>query len=860
MIDYLFHPFYYLSHNIFWGLGLFLSILVSPLILAINQPASFAKLVLTEVYYNTPGKDGEREWVELANLGDETILLTAFKLGDEESIWGGEGMLRFPEGSVIAPGQVIVIAQSAIGFRELYGRDPDYEINDSIPLVPNMDIYALWSSGDFALANDGDEVLLLGEKNQLVDGINYGEKLTYFTPSISDIYSGQSIERIPATCDTDTAADWQPQRFPTPGKIQTNGVCSEVRGQESIDSLLLPIGQIQGATDVSPYINQIVDFRGIVTGNFEDQNAAGIVFYTLFVQDPPGLEDSDPATSDGIAVFMGRNRPGFKIGDVILVKGKVTEYFGLTEIDDEGLEITLESHNEQIPMPIPLDPPPLISEKRNYYESLEGSLISLPFPARVIGPTHIGCGFAVLESDSQEDLPPLLQAEDDLDMGLSVLHQSDVLCEDIPQLKTNDRISGLLGPLTYHFDRYKLVHQDMSLLDIKVADWPIITVAQLPKEDQISLATINMENYFDEKRDSTNSAEPLHDEIQQMIKREKLSYVISNVLACPTLVAVQEVENKKLLQDLVGEVEKQCGIAYQISHYDGPDSRGLDVALFSDPRLVEVVATSVLQTCSDIATGIEDINITCPEGQSPLFGRPPLQVEAQIDGQRYTFIVIHFKSKRDDTGDAESRRIEQASFVNEMVDLVLSEKPETRLVILGDTNDYELSPSMLQLTGGEVLYNVLGSTPLNERYSYIFDGRKQLIDSILVSKMLRAQIGQSTIFHINADYPIGLANDISVQGLPYHSSDHDLPYIVINLDNHQSQLNAPTRETTVSQPIHNYPESYPSPPTPSQTPYPRLPEEISMIEEPKDLNNIILIVTVFTIVTIAAIIHFLKQK
>ncbi|HRO92011.1 MAG TPA: hypothetical protein PLC06_16040, partial [Promineifilum sp.] len=101
---------------------------------------------------------------------------------------------------------------------------------------------------------------------------------------------------------------------------------------------LLPIGAIQGMGDVSPYLNRFVNFRGVVVGRYEDVNTRGDVYYTLFVQDIPGAGDADPATSDGIAVFLGRQpRPDISLGAVVTVGGKVTEFYGLTEIDDKGL-------------------------------------------------------------------------------------------------------------------------------------------------------------------------------------------------------------------------------------------------------------------------------------------------------------------------------------------------------------------------------------------------------------------------------------------------------------------------------------------------------------------------------------------
>ena len=120
---------------------------------------------------------------------------------------------------------------------------------------------------------------------------------------------------------------------------------------------VMPIGQIQGREMISPYLEKKVTFRGVVTGAIEDQNTRGTVYYTIFAQDLPGFEDGDHLSSDGIAIFLGRNKPLVATGDIINVTGKVTEYYGLTEIDDEGLWLTIESHNNPLPLSVELNPP-----------------------------------------------------------------------------------------------------------------------------------------------------------------------------------------------------------------------------------------------------------------------------------------------------------------------------------------------------------------------------------------------------------------------------------------------------------------------------------------------------------------------
>ena len=117
-----------------------------------QQTNQQTNLLITEVFYDAPGADELREWVEIANVGTAVIDLSHIKIGDEETPGGNEGMKRFPEGAQIKPGQVIIVALTAAGFQELYGRLPDYEITDSHDDVPNMRGFPLWVSGDLALA------------------------------------------------------------------------------------------------------------------------------------------------------------------------------------------------------------------------------------------------------------------------------------------------------------------------------------------------------------------------------------------------------------------------------------------------------------------------------------------------------------------------------------------------------------------------------------------------------------------------------------------------------------------------------------------------------------------------------------
>lgn len=765
-------------------------------------------LRITELFYNTPGDDSLEEWFEIANLGTAVYDLSSVSIGDEEKAGGGEGMARFPANAEIAPGQVIVVAQTAVSFYTRYGFYPDYELNDSTPDVPNMRTQPLWAGGDIALANDGDELLLL-DGLAVIDALSYGDSTAVFTPAIGGVFSGQSLARVPSNCDSDTAADWLPQATPTPGTISLEGECATPLQPETAETLP-PIGSIQGHHDTDAAVNQIVTFRGVVTAVTADRNTNGITFYTFFVQDLPGFEDGDPATSDAIPVFTGTQFPAVTIGDQVRITGQVTEFFGLTEIDNDDLHIQLEAANKPLPDPIPLQIPASPEERLVYLESLEGMRVTLA-GAEVIGPTYSGCGFAVWAGGGTGGRPLRQQATDDPGPILSIQHQTDADCGTFPHVKTGDTTGPITGVLTYTFDQYRLVTPAEAAIAITPANLPPLPQPPKPASSQFSAATFNLENYFDTVDDTGTPAEPKPTPEELAVKQTKLAYTISQILGCPTLLAVQEVENAALLATLADLAAPMCGFTYQVVHQESVDARGIDVALLVNPQQVVVETAVSQQGCTPIDTGINDPHANCPPGQHPLFSRPPLQVSLAVQGSHVTVIVVHFKSKRGGEAETAPRRAAQAAHVRTLVAEMMAANPETAVLVMGDFNDYNLSPTLQTLTQDGLLTNLLNQLPEASRYSFNFGGVRQLIDGILVSPALQARVTAVAIQHTNADYPDLWSSNTDAY-LPYKSSDHDPSIAIFTLPS--THTTAPPPETTVTpQPPAHTPNPSP-PPTP----------------------------------------------
>jgi phosphatidylserine/phosphatidylglycerophosphate/cardiolipin synthase-like enzyme len=101
---------------------------------------------------------------------DEYLVLEGCGSLDGVVISDGEGGFRFPPGSRIS-GQVI-IARNGAAFLLTQGKNPDFEVYDSSPVIPDV-----VRSGNFQLSNTGDQ-LLVYEHNRLVQEVAWPRDVT----------------------------------------------------------------------------------------------------------------------------------------------------------------------------------------------------------------------------------------------------------------------------------------------------------------------------------------------------------------------------------------------------------------------------------------------------------------------------------------------------------------------------------------------------------------------------------------------------------------------------------------------------------------------------------------------------------
>ncbi|MEM7330485.1 MAG: lamin tail domain-containing protein [Chloroflexota bacterium] len=510
----------------------------------------------------------------------------------------------------------------------------------------------------------------------------------------------------------------------------------------------VPIWAIQGNEDRSPYLQSTVTTSGIVTGVFPELDG-------FWIQEQNG--DNNPNTSDGLFVFTDQMILNLVEGDLVEVTAAVREISGQTALAPTSpSDMVVMSSDNALPAVQIYDPPEDPGEALLYNESLEGMLVSIEETAVVIAPTtRFGEFTAVYEKwgvdqVARTDEVGYLMFVDD---GSTVAHNGR---SSLPfAVKSGDQISGLVGPLAYTFGNYKIA----PLTTPEIVEQPtVIPLFPVLEDDQLGIVTFNVENLFDFLAPHPSSPDlPLPREY-----RAKLGRIAESIqlMGYPTVIGLQEVESLEVLEDLV-EHELLAEFGYAPYLIEGFDSRGIDVGYIvrSDQATVELASIE----------GAPDT----------LFSRPPLllQITLLANGQTIYLLNNHFLSLSAGEVATEPTRTAQAQWNADLVSRLMNDDPTAEFVVLGDLNSFYQTPPIivLQEVGLRHVYEfVEGDLP----YTYIFEGRTQTLDHILLSEGLFAQLELVTPVHINADYPIA---DADTEDIP-RISDHDPLMVVISIE------------------------------------------------------------------------------
>ena len=555
------------------------------------------------------------------------------------------------------------------------------------------------------------------------------------------------------------------------------------------------IADVQGAGHLSPLLSS-------ATGTAPVRNVPGIVTAVasngFYMQDP--TPDANPATSDAIFVFTN-SAPTQRVGDAVLVSGTVTE-FRAGGATSSNLTVTEITHNAGV-QPLLVVPwegapaggitpivlgtdrvPPTqkinddfsagssgnvetagdfdpAGEGIDFWESLEGMLVTVPNAVAVSPTAHFGSneeiwvlahngagatgrtergGIAISPGDFN---PERIQI-DDLDSATT-----------LPEVDVGARFGDMTGVVNYAFGNYEVL----------VADTPVVAAASTLQRETTTLtgsagaltvATFNVENL--DPGDTTFAA---------------MASAIRNNLGAPDILCLEEMQDNNgpvnngvvdasvTFNTLIEAIVAAGGPRYeyrQINPVDGQDGGepggNIRTGFLFNPDRVDFVDGS-LQRLTDPAGGAFDSS------------RKPLVGEFVFNGEHITVIGNHFNSKGGDQPlfgvtqppvlSSEEQRMKQATIVANYVDALLDADAGASVIVLGDLNDFEFSNpvGVLKAAG---LTSMVETLPVDQRYSYNFEGNAQVLDHVMVSPGLLAASGGFDVVHINSEFSAQLSD------------------------------------------------------------------------------------------------------
>ncbi len=283
----------------------------------------------------------------------------------------------------------------------------------------------------------------------------------------------------------------------------------------------------------------------------------------------------------------------------------------------------------------------------------------------------------------------------------------------------------------------------------------VLTVSQLSAQTDRSRKIFvagfyNLENLFDTYDDpAKNDAEFLPDganqwtEVKYQKKLHNMATVIKSMAQTNgrfhTLLGVSEVENRLVLEDLVSQPEIAAA-NYQIVHYDGPDMRGVDVALLYRPDNFEFIDSESIPF--DFNSSRIEFAMDGPDRVN-FKTRDILMVHGLLDGEEFAVYVAHLPSRIGGKGwDLRSRG---AEIIYEHACMMMEKHPGIKIIVMGDMNDNPTDRSMTEFMHGKENPQDVGKSDFFSPFlsmlkagygSLAYQGTWNIYDIIMVNEAL----------------------------------------------------------------------------------------------------------------------------
>ncbi len=584
------------------------------------------------------------------------------------------------------------------------------------------------------------------------------------------------------------------------------------------------IGEVQGTGPTSPLEGRSVRVRGVVTGDFQEndadrrRNLGG--FYIA------GAPDGSDESSDGVFVFDGNNpSTDVDVGDSVDVEGTVTEYFGETQINASFVRVAGTSAVEATAVSLPVarsitnSDGDLIAD----LERFEGMLVEFPATLTVTRLRHLerfgeltlsqggrlyqftnGSAPDVAGYDAHKELNARRSIV--LDDGLRNQNPDEVHYLDAGgspgySIRLGDTIDGLTGNL--RFSRGAGGDGDETWRLMPTVD-PVFDSANPrpgapPVGGAIRVGGFNLLNYFTTLDTGADACGPRGNEgcrgadSNTELTRQRDKAVTALVMSDADILALTELENNESasLRTLVDALNTRVGSAEYAFVDTGIIHEDVIKAGF-------VYRTSAVTASGSHALLDRSIDSRFNDDRN----RPSLAQTFAVNatGARVTVVVNHLKSKGsscdadgdpnlgDGQGNCNLTRTAAAAALADWIATDPTGSGDPDYLLIGDMNAYYREDPIEAFRSAGLADLLAGRA---QPYSFHFGAQSGAYDYAFASPSLAPQVAGAIEWHINADEPPLLDYNLEHgrnPGLfdassPYRASDHDPVIVGLDLAN-----------------------------------------------------------------------------
>jgi len=305
----------------------------------------------------------------------------------------------------------------------------------------------------------------------------------------------------------------------------------------------------------------------------------------------------------------------------------------------------------------------------------------------------------------------------------------------------------------------------LNRLSCRILTLLLVLTSAAANADSLRILSQNMHRLFDNIDDGNNEKILSRSRFQQRVKNAAKKF--GGDFELPHIIALQEVENLYVMQQIAGEIRDRYHTDYRLVLIPGQDISGINLA-FLVRFDIEIKKTAQLFRH-------EKFKLT----GNPLFSRPPLYLEACAVENCISLLNVHLRSMRGINSDRDGKRVSgkrrrQAETIAAWSNRFQQSRSGVSLLLLGDFN--ALTPSdghvdvagiirgnpdnrTARLPGRDLLepdlVDITELIPQANRYSFIFRHHKQQLDYMLVNQSFAADVA-----------------DIAFSRIDYQFSDH----------------------------------------------------------------------------------------